>query len=141
MALIAGAGNPTGGSNPAGTGNTLNYIGDFVYAYSGSFPATTSGVTVISTTSSSQVIVGKFQLNACIATGAPNVGTITGADINFDGQLIGRIKADGQAETTPASETQDVVIPPYTKITVEVDSDQDQAARFGTVTFTGRVYA
>ena len=140
MALIAGAGNPTGGSNPSGTGNILNYIGEFVYAYSGSFEGSQTTQTVIDTTSSSQVIVGQFQLNACVATGSPNVGLITGADISFDGQLVARIKADGQSENTPASQLQAVVIPPYTKITVEVDSDDNQAARLGTVTFTGRVY-
>jgi len=124
----------------AGAGLDLNYIGDRVFAYSGGFQASTTAATVIDTNSGSGTIVGEFQLNACVATGSPNVGTITGADIKFNGILIARIKADGQAETTPASETQSVVIPPYTSIEVDVDSDQDQAARLGTITFVGRVY-
>jgi hypothetical protein len=143
MPLIGGggAGNVTGGANPAGIGIGLNYVGNYAYAYSGTFPGSTTTTTILDTNSGSEIIVGEFQLNACVATGSPNVGLITGADIEFDGQVIARIKADGQAETTPASETQKVVIPPYTRITVKVDADDNQAGRLGTVTFTGRTYA
>lgn len=124
----------------AGPGLGLQYIQDRVFAYSGTFLGSTTTATVIDTHSGSGTIVGEFQLNACVATGAPNVGLITGADIIFNGTLIARIKADGQAENTPASQTQAVVIPPYTSIQVDVDSDDNQAARVGTVTFVGRVY-
>ena len=122
------------------TGLGLRYIQDRVFAYSGSFQASTTVQTVIDTNSGSGTIVGEFQLNAPVATGAPNVGMIAGADIIFNGTLIARIKADGQAENTPASQTQAVVIPPDTTIRVDVDSDDNQAARLGTITFVGRVY-
>jgi hypothetical protein len=130
------------GTNSQFTGGQLSFstIGSHIYGFSGTFASSTTAATVLNANTGKGYIVGEFQLNACVATGSPNVGAITGADITFNGVLVARIKADGQAETTPASVTQKVVIPPYTAIQVDVDSDQDQVARLGSVTFVGRVY-
>ena len=124
----------------ASAGLDLNYIGKHVYAYSGTFEAKTAAQTVIDTTSGNDYIVGEFQLNACVGSTDPATGTPTLAQILFNGIIIGIIKAEAISEDTPSSERQKVIIPPYTKIEVIVDSDDNQSARLGTIGFVGRVY-
>tara|TARA_R100000049_G_C1886179_1_gene40843 strand:+ start:87 stop:497 length:411 start_codon:yes stop_codon:yes gene_type:complete len=57
---ILGAGNPVGGSNPAGTGGGLNVIEDRVYAYSGSINVDTDETTCLEFNTMQQLITGKF---------------------------------------------------------------------------------
>ena len=62
MALLGGAGN-VGGSNPAGTGASLNYIGDHCYAYSGpitSTDATAADATMFLFTTGSSYIIASI---------------------------------------------------------------------------------
>ena len=62
--MITGAGNPVSGSNPAGTGTNLNYIGQHAYAYSGtvSLPANSLTTMLKFNTGNNSYIVGTFQL-------------------------------------------------------------------------------
>ena len=124
----------------ASVGPGIRYAGDYVYAYSGTFQSSTTAQTVIETTTGSGIIVGEFQLNGPVQAAEPNVGTICTGDIKFNGETIAIIKTDTASESQPGSESQKVIIPPFTTISVSVDSDNNQAARLGTVTFTGRVY-
>jgi len=124
----------------ASTGLELNYIGSHVYGFSGTFQASNSPQTVINTSSGSGYIVGEFQLNAVVRSTDPAVGNPTLAQILFNGIIISIIKAEAGTEQTPSSETQKVIIPSYTNIQVIVDSDDNQADRFGTITFVGKVY-
>jgi len=122
------------------TGLGIRYVQNYAYAYSGTFQSSTTAQTVIETTTGSGIIVGEFQLNGPVQAAEPNVGTNTIAVIKFNGETISLLKTDTANETQPGSETQKVIIPPFTTISVSVDSDNNQAARLGTVTFTGRVY-
>ena len=56
MALIAGAGNPTGGSNPSGISSGLTYVGDFVYLNSGIIDCDNAETTLRYFITSNQVI-------------------------------------------------------------------------------------
>jgi len=124
----------------ASTGKGIRYIGNWAYMFSGTFQSSTTAQTVIDTTTGSGIIVGEFQLNGPVQAAEPNVGTICTGDIKFNGETIAIIKTDTASESQPGSETQKVIIPPLTSVTISVDSDNNQAARLGTVTFTGRVY-
>ena len=124
----------------ASAGLDLNYIGKHAYAYSGTFEGSTTAQTVIDTSSGNGYLVGEFQLNAIVSATDPAVGNPTLAQILFNGTIIAIIKAEAGTEDTPSSERQKVIIPPYTKIQVIVDSDDNQASRLGSITFVGRIY-
>ena len=61
--MISGAGNPVGGSNPAGTGTGLNYIGNHAYGYSGIVNSASQdeNVTLMSFTTGSHYVVCEVQ--------------------------------------------------------------------------------
>jgi len=124
----------------ASAGLDLNYIGKHAYAYSGTFEGKTAAQTVIDTSSGNGYIVGEFQLNAIVNATDPAAGNPTLAQILFNGTIIAIIKAEAGTEQTPSSETQKVIIPPYTKIQVIVDSDDNQSSRLGSIVFVGRIY-
>jgi len=124
----------------AGAGLDLNYIGKHAYAYSGTFEGSTSAQTVIDTHSGNGYLVGEFQLNAVVNSTDPAVGNPTLAQILFNETIIAIIKAEAGTEDTPSSERQKVIIPPYTKVQVIVDSDDNQSSRLGSIVFVGRIH-
>ena len=54
----------------ASTGLGIRYIGDYVYAYSGLYVASTTVETKLEFTTGAGFIVGQLQLNAPVSTGA-----------------------------------------------------------------------
>ena len=142
MALIGGggAGNVAGGSNPSGTGASLNYIGDHAYAYSGSFGATASLQTMLEFTIGSSYVIGQLQCNGSIKITDIGGGSLTAFQISVDGQVVSLLKITGSAETAPYDSTQDLILPPYSKIKVECISSGSAAGFDSTCSFVGRVY-
>jgi len=140
MALIAGAGNPVGGSSPAGTGTGLNFVGDHAYAYSGTIQGSTTSVTALAFNTQGVYIIGDFQINmpSTYGTQATLVGWMR---ISFNDEVVSIVTVglvDADSQTTGK---QSMLIPPYTNVTVEVVCDDNQAARLTAATFNGRVYA
>jgi len=129
-----------GPQNTASTGLGLNVIGSHCYAYSGTFPANVVAATALEFTTGNQYIVGEIQLNAAVNSTNPASGSSTLALIKFNGIIISIIKSEGHVDDMPNVATQKVIVPPYTQITVSVDSNDDQAAQFATVSFTGKLY-
>lgn len=144
MALIAGAGNPTGGSNPAGTGTTLNYIGDFAYAYSGKLAADSgTPYTVLKFTTGSGIVRAECQLNAPVDDDDGGASGIAGAtaDIQFNNQTVALLAVSGvTADRHKALAVQDLIIPPFTEVEVIVTAGATAADKFSTTTIVGRVY-
>ena len=65
MPLVGGGGAPNvAGSNPAGTGTSINYVGDFVYGYSGSMTVDDTETTMLEFTTGSELIVAEFNFTA-----------------------------------------------------------------------------
>ena len=135
-----GAGNPVGGANPAGTGSVLNYVGHHVYAYSGTFEASTTAQTMMEFTTGSQYIVGHITTNGAIQFSSTG-GLKSAFQISMNSEVIAITQVDNQTVHSPGPPTLKLVIPPFTKIKVEVDSDDNNASVFSTALFTGRVYA
>ena len=139
MALV-GAGNPVGGSNPAGTGTSLNYIGDYAFAYSATFAGATSSIEVLGFATGSELLVGKFNLNSCIQIDTANI-TGTFFRINFNGEQVGIAFSGNGANDSPSSAMINMIIPPYTNVTVDAWADGTAGSSLGNVQFTGRIYA
>jgi len=141
MALIGGGGaggaGNVAGSNPAGIGSSLNYIGNHVYANSGTYEAKNTTQTVLEFTTGNNYIVGTLQLNSAVQYSNASVRQ-SAAKISFDSQIIALIL--GSAEDAPVSQTTDILIPPFTNVKVEVISAQSDSDNFTTVSIVGRVY-
>jgi len=136
MALVGGGGaGNTAGSNPTGTGTSLNYIGDHCYAYSGSIAPTGGGsadtTALLFTTGNSYAMV---EVNwTCISTSAT-------ADqyfqILFNNEVIfNSIAEDDESATGQSPLT--LLIPSYTKVEIKVGIPSSDPF---TVLVAGRVY-
>jgi hypothetical protein len=122
MALVAGASNPTGGSNPAGVGTGLSYMGGGVHAG-------WSGTTQIGA-SSAQTVQFEFTSPA-VAIIADYIFGIEGNNIDSNSYYGFQITLDGQlvyeqtaraASTTASSiigQPFNFVIPAFTKVKIE----------------------
>jgi len=135
---VGGAGNPVGGSF-TGPAEALEIIGDHVYCFSGLITATTSYQEVLSFQSPTGYIVGILQLNSGIDYSSPANRITNSANIIFNDVTIARIAAGTTTDDSPTSQTQDLVIPPQTVVSVQVDSSADADRQFS-VTFVGRIY-
>lgn len=146
MVLIGGGGSGAGGAgnvvggNPAGTGSVLNYIGDHVYAYSGTLSASTSAQTLLEFTTGNQYIVGHITTNGAIQFSSTG-GVKSAFQISVNGEVIALTQIDNQTDHSPAPPTLRVVLPPDTTVKVEVTSDDTNVSVFSSAMFTGRVYA
>jgi len=141
MALVGGGGaGNVAGSNPAGIGSGLNYIGNKVYSYSGVFGASSSFTEKIDFTTGATPIDAAIQ---CIgfanpADTGPGVNSIF--TIKFDGQVIGYVKVETANEAMPSLGVVNVVIPSYTHVQVGVITDQNDANKQGAVIMAGEMF-
>ena len=122
----------------AGASLDLNYVGEFVFGFSGTFGCSIAEQTIFDTVSPADVIVGEFQYNQPV--NPESLADESGAcQIKFNGVAIAILKvAEGSGMT--GSVTQKVVIPPYTKIEVTCEGSDNQAATLQSLTFVGKRY-
>jgi hypothetical protein len=113
---MLGGGNPVSGSNPAGTGSAVNYIGNHAYAYSGKVTTTTAAsaaTTYLDFSTGNQYIVGTFHW----------LEAYTGnADRFIDIQINGESVLSGQADDSANqlySQPIVLLLPPYSRIVVK----------------------
>lgn len=138
MAFIAGAGNPTGGSNPSGTGSSINYIGEHAFGYSGSVSVNNVVSTMLDfTTASNSYILGKVAFFSDI---------INNDDyqliIKFDGEAVMQQKVPQTYQSTATGYYPvELIIAPQTHVEITLANVTDTTASDWTVTFTGRQYA
>jgi hypothetical protein len=136
---MLGAGNPVGSSNPAGTGTILNYIGNRCYAYGGTFPCTTGSLTkYFDFTTGSETVDVTIQVNAGLRILSSEVKQIF-LQVKFDGQIVALLTTGNEADDAPFSVSSQFIIPAYTRVEVDITSDDNQADTFGTATITGRI--
>jgi hypothetical protein len=144
MPLVGGGGSPNvAGSNPSGTGNTLQYVGkNFAYAYAGASEASNSTVTVLDFTTGPEIVKGQIFGSGTVNYNSGNLGDgkFTAWKISMDGQVIGFLKTDSQQEDMPNEAVMQILIPPFSHIEVEVLSSGSSASEFTTTSITGRVY-
>jgi hypothetical protein len=138
MAIIAGAGNPTGGSGGSGIGQTLNYVGDFVYAYSGAIENAGGGSgspsTMLQFTTGSELIKAKLVFGVQFA----------GANDSYllmylnDQQVMGLTMIEtGQGGNAPPNDI-DFMITPFSKVSIQWGIDG--VTKNGFAMLSGRVY-
>jgi len=121
------------------TGRGIRYVGEYAYAYSGQYPAESSTQIVLEFESGSGLISGTFSCNVFLQY--DNVSVRQGAFlISFNDIIIAGLTASDANEDMPATVTQKLIIPPFTKVKVEAIASSGDSDNFATVNFTGRVY-
>jgi len=140
MALIGGggAGNVAGGSNPSGTGQGLNYLGNHAYANSGAVTNATTYHNILKFDLGSQYIVGAFTLNGSVVAATVGAGNINVYQITVNSEVIALVKFDSQTEAMPQTAQVAVILAPYDHVEVSVKADDTNGA--DTALFSGRVY-
>jgi len=135
MPLVGGggAGNVAGG-NPAGTGSSLNYIGDHAYMYTGAVSVGTSETTVAEFgTSGNTYLVGSWQ---------PQILTNTTDDILFrlylNNQVIALVVQTSTKDYSPFEEIE-IIIPNETRIKITGENLGSGSKDCGSI-ITGRIY-
>ncbi len=133
-----GAGNPTGGSF-TGPAEALEIVGDHAYAYSGQLAAATVDVLHLSFTSGNYYFVGALScLGQTLANNTPS-GGISNFKLALNGTIVAAVKTDTKEEDSPSNAIIPIIIPPYTEVTVNVESGDDTS--FSTnANLTGRIY-
>jgi len=132
---MLGGGNPVGGANPAGVGQTLNYVGNLVYAYSGdvTLPGDLGNeATMLSFTTGNEIMRGN------ITWGSDTVGgNDTRININLNSERIFICRYSSGANESN-DQPLDVIIPPFTKVLVTMAGEVSVVA---TLLFTGEIHA
>jgi hypothetical protein len=135
MPLVGGGGSPNvAGSNPAGTGSSINYVGNFVYGYSGVMGIDDTETTMLEFTTGSEIIVAEFNFTAIERTGDQLFGTIY-----VDSQKIAVSWSGLSTNNNEPSYPIKVVIPPFTRVKATGDNITAAAREFA-VTMTGELY-
>ena len=131
---VTGAGN-TAGSNPAGTGSSLNYISNLVYAYSGDVTLNASlpnPTTLLEFTTGAEIISGN------VNWGSDTVGgndTRVNISMNDERIFICRYAGgDDESNDQPLN----IIIPPFTKVLIAIGAEVSVTA---TASFTGEIHA
>jgi hypothetical protein len=142
MALIAGAGNPTGGSSPASTGSTVSYIGEHIYAYSAQGLTAGSqayGALLDFTTGANSYIVGNISMFGPVDSADPTSGAASNFRVSFNGEVIFFVNLETVSEDHPGQAVVPFLIPPSTTVLIEANAS---ASGWNPSCFiTGRVYA
>jgi hypothetical protein len=130
--------NPTpsfSSNNPAGTGNTLNYIGKYAFAYSGLVSVDNNATTVLRFETGTQLLIAKFILNY-------------GSNLSHDEDFLWQVKMNDEivmqtvlegAKVTEPPQFIPLIIPPFTKMEFVADNISDADARDQAVLVTAEV--
>jgi len=132
-------GNPTGGANPVGVGQSLNYIGDKAYAYSGEIQLGIDGqgnpTTMLKFSVGSTNIDCKFAIQN---------GSGSGDDmkyqIKFDGQIVAQVYGGTSDVFNQFQFPLYLIIPAFTDVEVIGTNISSSNNREHTVTLVGQVF-
>jgi len=120
-------------------GLSLNYLGDWCYAYSGLLEAKASAYVFLEFTTGSGFIVGVFQWDGFVDQSDPTSGNESTARIIINGINTMILKTATREEDQQSPVRERVILPPFTKIQVRCDASSDSTL-VGSMNFTGRVY-
>ena len=142
MALVGGGGaGNTAGSNPSGTGTSLNHIGDHVTASSGQLPGVNSYTTGLLFNTGSNYIVGEFQFDAATRISNTANGDRLVFKIFINDEAVSIVKLDGETMDMPATAQIPMLLAPFSKVEVQYHGTVNDVDYPTFLRFTGRVYA
>ena len=141
MALVGGGGaGNVAGSNPSGTGTSLNYIRvqnkSFAYAYSGAINTDNVAKTLLDFTTGTEVIVGTFRPCYMVETDKNFSWSIKMNDELSAFMVFASANPNGSVQNEI-----NLVIPPFTHVVITAVNAEDTAAKDVGCLLTGEVYA
>ena len=119
---------------------TLNQIGRHVYAYSGTFSSLNSSQTMLDFTTGSEIIVGRVHCNGAVNVSDVNAGLVDAFTVTMNGQTIALLKTETGSERQWAAWV-DVIIPPFTHVTVTTIAANSNAGYLVTALITGEAFS
>jgi hypothetical protein len=119
---------------------TLQFSPDnkYCYAYSGGFGSTTSSQTMLDFTTNGEYIVAKLITSGSIGFDTPG-GLKSAFKISLNGSIIALTLVDNQTDHSSSVTKLNIILPPFSRFKVEVDSDDTNAGALSTAVFTGKV--
>ena len=132
--MISG-GNPVGGSNPAGTGSSINYIGNHAYAHSGVIGVTDVENVMVKFVTSNQYIRAIIQFNG----GATGGGDDYAYRVKYDSQIVQEYVSNSNTSESPNQKI-NLIIPPFTEVELTAANVTDTSSNDQIVSLSGRVY-
>ena len=123
-----------------GPAEALEIYGDFAAAYSGPLQVATSNVQYLNFTSGNYLFVGSLTFSGPINITAVTTGGAAVAEISFNGTVVLKLKVETGQEDMPTVVSIPVLIPAYTEILVEVNTDTTGAGSTCNVDLVGRIY-
>jgi len=121
----------------------LSVAGDYAYAYGGGIGAAAVSQTWLDFMTGEYLTVGTFQLNTPVKADTPLDMSGVVAVLKLNGSVICNLVANPQSspEATGATfVTQDLIIPPFTRLTVVCQTDAEDLDDIGSCIFTARIY-
>ena len=119
---MLGGGNPVSGSNPAGTGKGLNYIGNQAYAQSGAIASATSFTDQLNFDTGAAYIDAIIDLMGPVVEADPGDGTNSIFRIRFNSEIVAEVKINTNPEASPTMYKLNMIIPTYTKVIIDCKS-------------------
>jgi len=123
------------------TGPDLQYTQDnkYCFIYSGAYAATTSSQVVIDTISPSGYIVAEYQFSGYVDDDNAGERSAGLSVLSFNGSNVFVLSA-GQQNIGDFMVRAQILIPPFTRIRVNIEADSNSADHWGSVAIIGRVY-
>jgi len=137
MAILGGVGNPVGGSF-TGPAEALEIVGDHAYAYN-NLGASTTSAAAMNFTTGNYYFVGTLQVNMPFDYSSPS-DSIGYLEANLNGSVVSVLTVGNVPPDAFEQATQDLIIPAYTQVEINVKANGNVANRLLTVTLTGRIY-
>ena len=135
MPLVGGGGaGNTAGGNPPGTGSGINYVGNHAYAYSGNVAVDNNITTLLQFNTQNNYVMANIQLEYFDAS-SDNMKFI----VNINSEEVAAGILTGRVENW-YNDLQ-VLIPPYSDVTVTAFNNTGATLTGVGVSLTGRNYA
>ena len=123
----------------ASTGFGIRYIGDYCAAWSGVFTAQNTYQVFLSFTTGTGLIIGEFYLTAFAKPTATTMKDTVG-QILLNGEIVYTGFLGHSSNDQPTAANIPMLIPPLTKVVVQLIAGATGADDDATVHFVGRVY-
>ena len=129
-------GNPTGGTNPSGTGTILNYVGNHAYAYSGDVSVDGNATTMVKMQTQNSYVVGTIQVGS---TESGNDDIALGLLMNSENILTQTFSNTFSTSIEGYNEIE-ILIPPFSTIELTLKVIGGSPPTVCQAMFQGRVY-
>ncbi len=121
--------------------NTLQFTPDnkHAYAYSGEIDSSQTATTALEFSNNSEYIIFEAFFNGPIKFSDPNTGREANWQISLNDQVIALIRCDSSESDINNTGYFKFIIPPFSTVKIEVDSNDDATDYKNCVLLTGKV--